>query len=168
MLKAALLKILEEKPIDKITIYELCKEAQINRTTFYKYYGSQYDLLEEIENDNFNELQQRLAIAHIKEQEGLVLALQYLENNWDVWRTLVNTVEDQKFTMKLFQLPVIYQLLDSYIAESPNGSRKKYIYIYICHGCYAIIREWINQDDRETPEEIAELIIELCKKSLDI
>ena len=35
LLKEALVRLLETKPLDKITIYELCAEAQINRTTFY-------------------------------------------------------------------------------------------------------------------------------------
>ena len=51
LLKNALIKLLKEKPLEKITIYELCAEAQLNRVTFYKYYGSQYDLLTDIEND---------------------------------------------------------------------------------------------------------------------
>ena len=35
MLKNALIRLLANKSIDKITVYELCAEAQINRTTFY-------------------------------------------------------------------------------------------------------------------------------------
>ena len=49
MLKNALMRLLKEKPIEKISIYELCAAAQINRTTFYKYYGSQYELLADTE-----------------------------------------------------------------------------------------------------------------------
>lgn len=165
MLKTALLKLLEEKPIDKITIYELCKVAQINRTTFYKYYGNQYDLLEDIEKDNFNELQKCLEVAHTRDQEGLIMALQYLEKNWDVWRILINTVEDQKFTAELFQLPTICQLLDSYIVVPEKGARK-YIHIFLCQGCYGIIRLWLNQEKRESSEKIAELIVKLCRDAV--
>ena len=44
MLREALIRLLGKKPIEKIRVQELCQEAQINRTTFYKYYGNQYDL----------------------------------------------------------------------------------------------------------------------------
>ena len=57
LLKNALLELLREKRIDKISISELCSAAQINRTTFYKYYGNQYDLLAEMEQDFFRQLQ---------------------------------------------------------------------------------------------------------------
>ena len=46
MLKEALIRLLKQKSIEKIKVQELCTEAQINRTTFYKYYGSQYDLMD--------------------------------------------------------------------------------------------------------------------------
>ena len=60
LLKNALMKLLEEKPLEKITIYELCAEAQLNRVTFYKYYGSQFELLTDIENDYFRKLEEIL------------------------------------------------------------------------------------------------------------
>ena len=62
LLKNALMKLLKEKPLEKITIYELCAEAQLNRVTFYKYYGSQYDLLTDIENDCFRKLEEILSV----------------------------------------------------------------------------------------------------------
>ena len=60
MLKSALIKLLESKPIEKVTVYELCAEAQINRTTFYKYYGSQHDLMADIQADFLAELENSL------------------------------------------------------------------------------------------------------------
>ena len=61
LLKNALITLLNEKPLEKITIYELCAKAQLNRVTFYKYYGSQYDLLTDIENDCFHKLEEILS-----------------------------------------------------------------------------------------------------------
>ena len=51
MLKDALIDMLREKDIYHISIRELCEKADVNRTTFYKYYGSQFDLLSDMEND---------------------------------------------------------------------------------------------------------------------
>ena len=51
LLKNALVHLLQKKPLNKISVLEICETAQINRTTFYKYYGSQTDLLNEIESD---------------------------------------------------------------------------------------------------------------------
>ena len=38
LLKASLMELLADKPLAKITVKELCEKADINRTTYYKYY----------------------------------------------------------------------------------------------------------------------------------
>ena len=48
MLKDALIDLLREVDIYHVSIRELCQRADVNRTTFYKYYGSQFDLAEAV------------------------------------------------------------------------------------------------------------------------
>ena len=43
----ALLALLEKKDFEYITIKEICKEAQVNRSTFYLHYENTVDLLQE-------------------------------------------------------------------------------------------------------------------------
>ena len=61
MLEGALMRLLREKRVDKVTVYELCQEAGINRTTFYKYYGSPQDLLDQIIAEMLAQFEQALA-----------------------------------------------------------------------------------------------------------
>ena len=56
LLRRSLTELLFEKNIHKISVREICERAQINRTTFYKYYGSQYDLLTDMENQVLEEI----------------------------------------------------------------------------------------------------------------
>ena len=51
LLKTGLTDMLQTRNIYQISIRELCESAGINRSTFYKYYGSQFDLLTEMEQD---------------------------------------------------------------------------------------------------------------------
>ena len=51
LLKTSLTELLQTQSIYQISIRELCLRAGINRSTFYKYYGSQFDLLSEMEQD---------------------------------------------------------------------------------------------------------------------
>ena len=73
MLKNALVELLETKPINKITVYELCRSAEINRSTFYKYYGEPQDILNEI----VNELLEKTAII-VKNENYLQEVLLWL------------------------------------------------------------------------------------------
>ena len=44
----SLLKLLQEKSIDKITVKDICELCEINRNTFYYYYSDIYQVLEEL------------------------------------------------------------------------------------------------------------------------
>lgn len=61
-LRTALLKMLEEKPLEQISISELCREAKINRGTFYLHYANVDALFEEY----FREITRDLDIAYME------------------------------------------------------------------------------------------------------
>ena len=161
MLKNALIQLLKKKPIDKITIYELCEQAQINRTTFYKYYGSQNELLEEIENDLFAELERQLLASGGTELENLCDVFAFLLSEQEKCTVLINAVPDQEFTDKLFRLPAIRTLSEDHMPPGISQRQKEYLCLFVFQGAYAIIRKWLNDTNRESPEEVARLILTL-------
>jgi Transcriptional regulator len=56
MIKKACIELLKKGPASKITIHELCEEAGVNRSTFYRYYTDIFDLCDKIEDDCYNAL----------------------------------------------------------------------------------------------------------------
>ena len=48
LLRKAFLELLSRKPIQSISVRELCEEAGINRSTFYAHYKDVYDLREQM------------------------------------------------------------------------------------------------------------------------
>ena len=63
-LRQAMVKLLEEMPIEKISVTEICDQALVNRMTFYKYYEDKYTLL----NDLFNEYKEQI-LSHLPKNE---------------------------------------------------------------------------------------------------
>lgn len=51
ILKESFLKLLKEKPVNKITVKEVCELASLNRATFYTHYSDCFDLMEKIEEE---------------------------------------------------------------------------------------------------------------------
>ena len=43
--------LLKQKPLNKITVKEICEMAEINRATFYRYYLDVYNLMEQLEDE---------------------------------------------------------------------------------------------------------------------
>jgi AcrR family transcriptional regulator len=161
MLKDSLVRLLRDKDIQKITVHEICDGAQINRTTFYKYYGSQYELLEDIENDIFCELESHLtepeAQQRLTESDGLTQTLTYLERE-EKWLRLLNATTDKEFADKLFDLTFIQKLVHENTPEHYTDDEAKYLHTFIKHGGYAMIREWLNRENRETSQEMSALM----------
>ena len=53
VLKQALLSLMLERPITRITVTEICERAEVNRATFYAHYADPYDLVARIEKELF-------------------------------------------------------------------------------------------------------------------
>ena len=54
-LKDEVIRLLENKPFEKITVSDICKESITSRITFYTYYQDKYDLADEMFDDYINE-----------------------------------------------------------------------------------------------------------------
>ena len=65
MIRESLYELMKEKPLNKISVTEICKKADVNRSTFYAYYTDIYDLHQQITKDFFS--LQKNVIKHIKE-----------------------------------------------------------------------------------------------------
>ena len=68
MLKESLLRILKEKDLDTINVAELCREAGVNRATFYRHYAIPRDVLMEMQQDLFRELRRQVKLPQSKEE----------------------------------------------------------------------------------------------------
>ena len=51
LLKNALIDIMKTKSIHLVSIKEICEAADVNRSTFYRHYNTQYDLYDDIIED---------------------------------------------------------------------------------------------------------------------
>ena len=97
MLKDALTELLREMDIYHVSIRELCLRADINRTTFYKYYGSQFDLLADMENDLLVFLSDTIR-EHADDPVRIIeTACEYLESHLEFGRLIINNNVDPLF-----------------------------------------------------------------------
>ena len=120
MIHQALMRLLKSKPLEKITVVELCKQAQVNRSTFYKYYGSQYDVLEDIVQNLFHQLGE----FSVKSQSGpqkMIFSkemLAFLLEHKQLCQTLLDCVPSPYFQNKLLN---ILQYDDSFSKNSQTS-----------------------------------------------
>ena len=59
-IKAAFLELRRRKPIEKLTVTELSKLAEINKATFYLHYSDIYSLADELEDEAIDDILARV------------------------------------------------------------------------------------------------------------
>lgn len=168
MLKNSLLELLQEKPLSKISVLEICERAQINRTTFYKYYGSQTDLLDEIEADFLSDANERIMLVFEQSPNAVFAFLESLYEQRDTFCTLVNAIPGQQFAEHLFALPGIEKIFQN-LAETDGypPQYERYIREFVFQGVFAVLCDWLGSDS-ESPEPVSEIagVLEVLKDKL--
>ncbi len=168
LLKNSLLELLQTQSIQKVSIKQICQGAQINRSTFYKHYGSQFDLLREIEQDTVEQIVSLLQL-HLERQtdaQGAMLAVcRYLEQHFAFLRPLVRNVSD--FVQVRWGHPTLRALLRASIAPGWDPALEEYILDYVAAGSARVVQLWMNREAREAPEQIASLLVQLILAGLE-
>ena len=59
-IRAAFLELREKKPLEKITVKELCQRAEIHKSTFYDHYADVYALSDALETQVVESVLQEL------------------------------------------------------------------------------------------------------------
>jgi len=160
MLKDSLVRLLSAENIHQLSVRDICENAQINRTTFYKYYGSQYDLLEDMENDVVSQVANYINAdgGAIDNRQWLIKIITFINENIELCRILLNNNVDPLFPEKLITLPAIRQVISQQLPDQYGENELAYFVDFAIHGGFSIIKRWINKENRESPEEIAALL----------
>lgn len=170
LLQEGLLRLLETKDLDKISVTELCRESGINRATFYNHYGSPQDLLLDLETQMTEELDQLMVYPTTSDEAlaQLEAVCTYMQNHARSIIVLSRCHADA-------DLADIFHKLDaalpprrpkSKLTSNMDDDTLHLTTTFIYTGCYHLIREWLVKDIQKTPREIAELLLIIVNKEI--
>ena len=159
MLKDALTELLRETDIYHVSIRALCQRADVNRTTFYKYYGSQFDLLADMENDLLCFLSKTITEHAANPRKIIETACEYMEAHLEFGRLIINNNVDPLFPQKLFSLAALREAALKELSGWQDADVQEYLFNYVTYGAYRIICLWLNKDRRESPGQLAGLLM---------
>lgn len=172
----ALITLLEKKDLEYITVKEICRQAGVNRSTFYLHYETIADLVNEtleMVNRRFlsyfpQQEEDVLGNMDSRAREDLVLVtreylipyLRFIRDNKKVYRAAFRNPGSMQAHARYGELK--QQLLDPILErfEIPAAHRSYYIAYYV-EGIIAIVKAWLQQDCADPVEMIAG-IIESC------
>lgn len=162
LIREAFMALLKEKPIQNITVKELCTEAGINRGTFYAHYTDIYDLLEKVEDEMTKDFRNALEpLLSVKEQELTPLNIttevfQCLKDNVDICTVTLGPYGDKEFAARLIQIGQ-EKCVETYTRyfEGATPRQIEYFYAFVSAGCIAVLEKWLAEGMSGSAQEIA-------------
>ena len=158
MMKEALLELLEQQELVNISVTAICETADVHRSTFYKYYKDQADLLRDLEQDYLDQVPLPMqAPGATDEEEILVEAtafFDYVKRNERAFRVLLGESTSSSYAARLIDL------LRSQYAGPTESDDAPYYYarLYMANGTVGMLREWVNTGFPTSSREMAEMM----------
>ncbi|MDR1555927.1 MAG: TetR/AcrR family transcriptional regulator [Tannerellaceae bacterium] len=157
ILKDALVELIETKSINEISITELCRSANINRSTFYKYYSSPQELLRELTKEFINTILEKVRGIEDVDRILAIVCDEILKNR--AFCIVVLAMDEDSGAQKY----LISSLRNAFLGGD-NESSKVHIrgyreaYFFNVYGAHAIIKNWVLTGFQEDSVFIAKII----------
>lgn len=161
-LRAGLTQLMREKPIKDITVRELAQLVDINRCTFYLHYRDIYDMVEQVEQEVFDEFEALVQAHPAEELQNKPLSLlldlfNFFSANADICTAFLGGNGDFAFFSKLIDM-IRVRVLEYWQQEQKKDPEQyDYYFSFLAAGFLGIIREWFTRDMKETPAQMAEM-----------
>lgn len=164
MIRNSFLTLLKEKPMQRITVREICEKAQINRSTFYAYYIDVYDLLKRIEQDLLDEFGKSLLMEITSWRDLSAIGIcknifKVLERNIMLCEVLLGPNGDYNAIEKCIDLGKTF-FMKPYIERYPtiNPSLLESYYVFVSSGAVSLLKDWLINKKNISSDVMAQQI----------
>lgn len=159
MIHKALLRLSENKTIDKIKVSELCTESGINRATFYRHYESIQDILHEMETDLIQRMPRPDGPPRNMEEVRSTLEniCSYMYDNANVLKVLFlnRTDEDMTWTLISFYQELLDHHKNQLFFSHLDEDAQQIVITLFGGGCHSLFKKWIMGTIQKSPKELA-------------
>ena len=145
------LQLIQKKNITEISVSTICEIAKLNRSTFYANYIYVYDLVEKVKNrmaDEFAEFQ--ISNSSQQNPNGYLNMFNHIKENPIFYKTY--------FKLEDISISPITQYNTEMAKTFYNNEYIDYHIEFFRAGLNAIIKKWLNNNCKESPEEMVKII----------
>lgn len=157
----AAMKLMEEKPFQKITVKEITDQAGFSRMTYYRHYSNKEDIL-----SNHIDRSSRNILKHFQNRKSIVDDYDFLMMFFSAFRS------EKSFLRNIIDSNLTYLLLDAFkmnafrmikdyssYTNNPDQRFDSYKIHFIAGGLFEVLIEWAKADMRTSDEEMAKKMI---------
>ncbi|MBQ4617092.1 MAG: TetR/AcrR family transcriptional regulator C-terminal domain-containing protein [Clostridia bacterium] len=150
-IERAFVELLQTREIKDITVSDLIKKAGLNRSTFYANYIDILDLADKTRESLEREFSDLFAdYDYFHERTGALKMFKHIKENQIFYKTYFKLCYDDKHLLSAY---------DAKRAEQENlNANLTYHIEFFRNGLNAIIKLWLANDCRESPEDMANVL----------
>ncbi len=151
-IEKAFIESLQTKELHQITVADICKACQLNRSTFYANYEDIYDLADKVRE--YLETEVNLLYKEEKTQgfnsNDYLKLFRHIQGNQMLYRTYFKLGYDNQYQIRYYDTKQAIKYFDNKHIE--------YHITFFQSGFNAIVKMWLAGGCKETPEEMNEII----------
>ena len=165
LMKDALMELLQQHELVNISVTAICETADVHRSTFYKHYKDQADLLRDLEQDYLDQVPIPSRDLNQWEEDELLAEttafFDYVKRNEGAFRVFLGETTSSDFAARLIDL-----LCSKYSTSGVNGNdtTSYYAHLYVANGTVGMLRKWLNSGFPISSREIAEAMYRFSMK----
>ncbi|MDR1796642.1 MAG: TetR/AcrR family transcriptional regulator [Clostridiales Family XIII bacterium] len=167
ILGESLLQLLEEKPLGKITVKELCAAADINRATFYAHFSDIYELMDEmkkeLEKNVLEHMEKWVSDTRLDKRESLTEYLRFTRENAFLYLLMREENGADSLRSHTWEVVKRHQLSHPPVsAPQLPENQQEYLLVFYTYGITQVIDEWLRQDAPISAHELADMLYRYC------
>ena len=145
------LQLIQKKNIEEISVSTICEISGLNRSTFYANYIDIYDLVEKVKDKMANDFAEfQMSQNSKQDHNGYINLFKYIKENQIFFKTYFKLEEISITPATIYSI----ELAEKYY----NNEYIDYHIEFFRAGLNAIIKKWLNNGCKETPEEMANIL----------
>ena len=156
-IRTALLSLMAVKTFEQITVTEVIKKAGVSRGGFYRNYQSKEDVLQEICEDLFKYMLSFVTDHKFYEnpRQWYVDFFRNIAENQEGYQLLMNAQAPKNVVLKFDEERILREL------QRDDSVLEHYRAVALARALPEIILIWVRNGTKETPEEMAEMMLEI-------
>lgn len=158
-IETAFLTLLLNSKYEDITISQICDQANINRSTFYCHYSDINDLIIKIENKFAKITANIFNFGERQTHEAFIEMFSFVKKNKYFYKAFLNIpyVTLAEYNTKI---EVLKNIGDKNNISKSNNIGIFYRASFFGAGIKELCRIWLERDCKESPEEMATLLLD--------
>ncbi len=167
----ALVALVEERSLDRVSVKEICDRALVSRATFYRFFKDKYRIVEGLFDESLKRLSAEVGVLHYQEASDLtthlaekrveaawVALFEHFANNSRLYSAMLGGKGSVWFQVRMRSALI---KLFAWLIQGRDASRRsgevpmEFARCYIASALLGLIVAWLDGSMRYSPEQMA-------------